>query len=85
MHLMKWIECKVRLPEKTGVYLCVLTISMEELGIDETNEKSFSPGLPDKDYQICQYYDEDDQYFHHRVFPYEVTHWMELPPFHVMV
>lgn len=77
---MEWIASEDRLPEETGLYLCVLKMDESELGVDETNKERFSHHQSDQDYRICQYYDEEDKYFHHRAFPYIVTHWMSLPP-----
>ena len=77
---MEWVECKERLPEETGLYLCVLKMDESDLDLDETNKERFSHQQAECDYHICQFFNEEDNYFHHRSCGYEVTHWMPLPP-----
>ncbi len=74
---MKWIKVKEKLPEKTGLYLCVITFDREGLGLPEDSEFVLEPP---QDYLICEFFNENDNYFHHRYFGYKVTHWMPLEP-----
>ena len=63
-----WTSIDYALPSETGHYLCVLRMDSEIEGVND-----------DQIYEICTFYDEKDNYFHHRMAFYEVTHWMELP------
>lgn len=65
---MTWISIEEALPKETGGYLCVLQMDSE------------IEGIPDEQiYEICTFYNEKDNYFHHRMVFRKVTHWMDLP------
>jgi len=65
---MKWIKVEDALPKETGLYFCVLRLDSEIEGVDD-----------EQIYDICSFYNQTDNYFHHRMAFHEVTHWMDLP------
>ena len=67
---MKWISIEDALPTETGGYLCVLLLESEIEGVED-----------EQIYEICTFYNEEDNYFHHSMVFRKVTHWMELPEF----
>jgi hypothetical protein len=65
---MKWIKVEDSLPKETGGYLCVLKMESEIEGVED-----------DQIYDLCTFYNQQDNYFHHRNTFRQVTHWMNLP------
>lgn len=78
---MEWISCTDKLPEKPGIYLCILTFDEGELEEDVRSKEILPEDFPEYQHIICQFYNEEENYFHHKIFSYEVTHWMTLPLF----
>ncbi len=65
---MKWTKVKDCLPKEQGGYFCVLRLDSGIEGIDD-----------EQIYDICTFYNKEENYFHHRMAFHEVTHWMDLP------
>ncbi len=65
---MKWIKVEDSLPKKTGEYLCVLIMASGIEGVED-----------EQIYELCTFYYKHDNYFHHKYFDRDVSHWMNLP------
>ncbi len=65
---MKWTKVEDSLPKETAEYLCVLNMDSEIEGVED-----------ERIYDLCTFYNEEDNYFHHRWTFHKVTHWMNLP------
>ncbi len=77
---MTWKRTKEEVPQETAPYLCILAPKPAALKDKDVNPQQLITGPDERLFMMCQYYNGDDGYFHHRLVYYEVTYWMALPP-----